>query len=221
MPDQKKNDASDETQSLQDSDRQSPDDNGEPVSEVTSAESACTQPEDDLLWEMMDTIPETIFRAIDAITMKGKSATNARRLQACEQAVKDLLRLIAHREETGRWATLYDVAAVKAWEDEELPTDEHYGPKLASQQDAGFNNIAAVAKPHEYRRRKYGKRSKPGFFDNPLADADFTDDEEWIAEAARSSKYPTVEAYEITRDWPDLIYMWQVWKAEQYKRTKS
>jgi hypothetical protein len=114
MPGRKKNDAGDETQSSPEGDRPSPDDNGEPVSEVTSAESACTQPEDDQFWEMMDSTPETIFRAIDAITMKGKGATNARRLQACEQAVKDLLRLIAHREEKGRWATLYDVAAIKA-----------------------------------------------------------------------------------------------------------
>jgi hypothetical protein len=173
--------------------------------------------EEEYLWEVMDQTPETIFQAIDAITMKGPSSV---RLEAYKKAVKALLQLIAHRETTGHWGTHYDIDAVKAWDNGELPTKVHTGPKLASQEDAAFDTLGRSIKIAEYRRRQRGEPMMSTFFGDETPDIDLTDDEEWIAEAIRSSKYPRIKAYPQSEQWPDIPYMWQVWKAEQHERSK-
>jgi hypothetical protein len=120
--------------------------------------------EDEYLAEMMDRTPVMIFRAIDALTNNGKKVSQKARLEACEQAIDDLLRLIARREETGLWATHYDLQAVIAWKEKKLPTKRSAGRNLIPSDEVGFATLteAVRSKNLEALKERYDEIMQDG-----------------------------------------------------------
>jgi hypothetical protein len=98
--------------------------------------------EDEYLAEIMDRTPVTIFRAIAALEA---TTGNARRLQACEKAIEDLLGYIERRAETGRPETIYDIAAINAWRNHVIPTQPKRGTKPKDPEDAVSANFLWIS----------------------------------------------------------------------------
>ncbi len=201
--------------------------------------------QEDVLWDEMDRTPETIFRAIDALTMSGKKVTKAQRSIACERAAEDLLNLIAHHGKTGRWETLYDLMAIEAWQDGRLPTPVTSGrPAQPASQVARdqfrlrylrslYNSMLSAGKQMRETQVKAEKlrvaREKAEGSDliQPKPIPHYTA-KEAVAELSVLTGIDEDKLAELVRggrpyepqrlesgDYPDIVYMWKTWKLSQ------